>query len=242
MASLTWWTWVWVNSGSWWWTGRPGVLRFMGSQRVGHNWAIELNWAELIPPKKAIKISESIKTNFIQNSRINHRLEIIWRAFTSGKLQHLHTNNRVWPCTLILSRSNPATSRECLQGMILTKPISRALPMSQLWRKALSIGHFTLFLTLCSCLQLLSEISQSVSSVAQSNSLRPHESQHARPPCPSPTPGVHSDSHPSSQWSHPAISSSVIPFSSCPQSLPASEFFHWVNSSHEVAKVLEFQP
>ena len=44
MASLTQWTWVWVNSGSWWWTGRPGVLRFMGSQRVGHNWATDLNW------------------------------------------------------------------------------------------------------------------------------------------------------------------------------------------------------
>ena len=46
MASLTRWTWVWVNSGSWWWTGRPGVLRFMGSQRVGHDWATELNWTE----------------------------------------------------------------------------------------------------------------------------------------------------------------------------------------------------
>jgi len=44
MASLTRWTWVWVNSGSWWWTGRPGALRFMGSQRVGHDWATELNW------------------------------------------------------------------------------------------------------------------------------------------------------------------------------------------------------
>ena len=44
MASLTQWTWVWVNSGSWWWTGRPGVLWFMGSQRVGHDWATELNW------------------------------------------------------------------------------------------------------------------------------------------------------------------------------------------------------
>ena len=52
-----------------------------------------------------------------------------------------------------------------------------------------------------------------------------HESQHTRPPCPSPTPGVHSDSCPSSQWCHPAISSSVIPFSSCPQSLPASGSF-----------------
>ena len=44
MASLTRWTWVWVNSGSWWWTGRPGMLWFMGSQRVGHNWVTELNW------------------------------------------------------------------------------------------------------------------------------------------------------------------------------------------------------
>ena len=46
MASLTQWTWVWVNSRSWWWTGRPGVLRFMGSQRVRHDWATELNWTE----------------------------------------------------------------------------------------------------------------------------------------------------------------------------------------------------
>ena len=58
-----------------------------------------------------------------------------------------------------------------------------------------------------------------------SDSLRPHESQHARPPCPSATPGVDSDSRPSSQWCHPAILSSVVPFSSCPQSLPSSESF-----------------
>ena len=58
-----------------------------------------------------------------------------------------------------------------------------------------------------------------------SDSLRPHELQHAKPPCPSPTPGVHSNSCPSSQWCHPAISSSVVPFSSCPYSLPASESF-----------------
>ena len=44
MASPTWWTWIWVNSGSWWWTGRPGMLQFMGSQRVGHDWTTELNW------------------------------------------------------------------------------------------------------------------------------------------------------------------------------------------------------
>ena len=74
-----------------------------------------------------------------------------------------------------------------------------------------------------------------------SNSLQPHESQHARPPCPSPTPGVYPNSCPSSRWCYPIISSSVVPFSSCPQSLPASGFFQWINSSHEVAKLMEFQ-
>ena len=69
-----------------------------------------------------------------------------------------------------------------------------------------------------------------------SDSLQPHELQHARPPCPSPTLGVHSNSCPLSRWCHSAISSSVVPFSSCPQSLPASKSFQWVNSSHEVAK------
>ena len=58
MASLTQWTWVWVNSGSWWWTGRPGVLQFMGLQRVGNNWATELMW---IPPR-----------DWYQNTRDDH--------------------------------------------------------------------------------------------------------------------------------------------------------------------------
>ena len=81
-----------------------------------------------------------------------------------------------------------------------------------------------------------------------SNSLWPHESQHARPPCPSPTPGVHSDSHPSSQWCHPVISSSVVPFSSCPQSLPASEsfpmsqLFTWGGQSTGVSALASFLP
>ena len=81
-----------------------------------------------------------------------------------------------------------------------------------------------------------------------SNSLQPCESQHTRPPCPSPTPGVHSDSRPSSQWCHPAISSSVVPFSSCPQSLPASEsfpmsqLFAWGGQSTGVSALASFLP
>ena len=81
-----------------------------------------------------------------------------------------------------------------------------------------------------------------------SNSLRPHELQHARPPCPSPTPGVHSDSSPLSQWCHPAIPSSVVPFYSCPQSLPASEsipmsqFFAWGGQKTGVSALASFLP
>ena len=63
MASPTRWTWVWVSSGSWWWTGRPGVLRFTGSQRVGHDWATELNWITILTIKgrKKLLISSSSK-------------------------------------------------------------------------------------------------------------------------------------------------------------------------------------
>ena len=71
----------------------------------------------------------------------------------------------------------------------------------------------------------IAESSVQFSHSVVSDTLRPHESQHTRPPCPSPSPGVHWDLHPLSPWCHPAISSSVIPFSSCPQSLPASESF-----------------
>ena len=80
-----------------------------------------------------------------------------------------------------------------------------------------------------------------------SDSLWPHESQHARPPCPSPTPGVHSNSHPSSWWGHPAISSSVVPFS-CLQPLPASEsfpmsqLFTWGGQSTGVSALASFLP
>ena len=80
------------------------------------------------------------------------------------------------------------------------------------------------------------------------NSLRPHELQHARPPCPSPSPGVHSESRPSSKWCHSAISSSVIPFFSWPQSLPASksfpmsQLFAWGGQSTGVSILASFLP
>ena len=109
--------------------------------------------------------------------------------------------------------------------------------------------YLTLNLSGCSGLwRTLQSVSQSVQSPVVSDSLQPHESQYTRPTCPSPTPGVHSDSHPSSQWCHPAVSSSVVPFSSCPQSLPASEsfpmsqLFAWGGQSTGVSALASFLP
>ena len=88
----------------------------------------------------------------------------------------------------------------------------------------------------------------SVRSLSRVWLLRPHESQHARPPCPSPTPEVHSDSRSLSQWCHPAISPSVVPFSSCPQSLPASksspisQLFAWGGQSTGASALASVPP
>ena len=99
------------------------------------------------------------------------------------------------------------------------------------------------------CLHVIVQFSSvQFSHSVMSDSLWPHELQHARPPCPSPTPGVHPDSRPLSQWCHPAISSSVLPFSSCPQSLPASEsfpmsqLFTWGGQSTGVSALVSFLP
>ena len=151
MASLTWWTWAWVNSGSWWWTGRPGVLWFMGSQRVGHDWATELNWTE------------------------------------GCSIEGISCVLRTTICQVFFSVGKPSV-----------------------------------------------QFSRSV----VSDSLRPRESQHARPPCPSPTPRVHV------HWVSDAIEPSHLLLSPSPPAPNPSQhqsLFQWVNSSHEVAKVLEFQ-
>ena len=90
--------------------------------------------------------------------------------------------------------------------------------------------------------------SDQISRSVVSDSLQPHESQHARPPCPSPTPGVYPNSCPLSQWCHPATSSSVVPCSSCSQSLPASEsfpmsqLFTWGSQSAGVSALASFLP
>ena len=131
----------------------------MGSQRVGHDWATELNWTEL---------------------------------------------------NIDYSKGTPGSGN-------LEKTVS--VEMNQ-WKNEWTAAPTMNFIM---PIALLSSVQFSPSVV--SDYLRPHESQHARPPCPSPTPGVYPNPYPLSRWCHPAISSSVIPFSSCPQSFPASGSF-----------------
>ena len=84
MASPTQWTWVWVNSGSWYWTGRPGMLWFMGSKRVGHDWATELNWTELRATEGfiyySLYASTSLKFFIIKGAKLNYLFVSIWKV------------------------------------------------------------------------------------------------------------------------------------------------------------------
>ena len=92
MASPTRWTWVWVNSGSWWWTGRPGVLRFMGSQRVRHDWATELNWTAgtVIPITTDSKSTSKIKWLKIADKTQN-KVGSMWYL-----IMHMMSHNSNW--------------------------------------------------------------------------------------------------------------------------------------------------
>ena len=102
MASLTQWTWVWVNSRSWWWTGKPGVLRFMGSQRVRRDWETEVNWTELI-------------YNIVLVSRVQHsdtvtniHIFIFFRFFTQTYVHSV--GDAIQPSHPLLFPSPPALS------------------------------------------------------------------------------------------------------------------------------------
>ena len=101
-ASLTRWTWVWVNSGSWWWTGRPGMLRFMESQRVGHDWATELNWTDAY---------SAYQFSSVQS------LGCVWLFATPWTAALQAVSNAIQPSCPLLSPSPPTFSLSQPQGL-----------------------------------------------------------------------------------------------------------------------------
>ena len=88
MASLTGWTWVWVNSGSWWWTGSPGVLWFMASQRVGHYWATELNWTDRIHKQNSVGNIKEVSFAVITRKTFNRKYNLIFNLQCTERLHN----------------------------------------------------------------------------------------------------------------------------------------------------------
>ena len=162
--------------------------------------------------------------NFISQSQNAHGLFIAIGQKEKGDRGEVRKRHRSWPTAVWIF------------FLILQKHINTLLRLFQCFGRDLckrGVLTSSIFLQ-------FSSLQFSCSVV--SDSLQPHELQHARPP------GVHSDSHPLSQWCHPAISSSVVPFSSCPQSLPASEsfpmsqLFTWGGQSTGVSALASFLP
>ena len=142
----------------------------------------------------------------------------------------------VWRITKFLNQTSRRDfSFTCVFGIIYMSAIQRSKMQAEHIILNCLVATFKIYIYKYT--YIVAQFSHSV----VSNSLRPHKSQHARPPCPSPTLGVYPNPYPSSQWYHPTISSSVVPFSSCPQSLPASGSFPISQLFAWVAKVLEFQ-
>ena len=174
-----------------------------------------------------VNISQSLcYTSLLLKCLLSKILKVIWCFKQEQKKEYVHLWKRTWENSII-----------CIKEPLVT---FYSFLIWNIWR--LSPKDFK-----WGSIPFHDSSSVQFSRSVVSYSLRPHESQHTRPPCPSPTPGVHSDSRPSSQWCHPAISSWVIPFS-CPQSLPASEsfpmsqLFAWGGQSTGASALASFLP
>ena len=131
MASPIWWTWFWANSGSWWWTGKPGVLQCMGSPRVRHNWAIELNWPDPLSP--SMRDKESIQFQPLQSSAPpkmwEGRTEHLWSSqFRHRLIEWLMPYHRV--CF-------PIPYQHIIKGLFLGVPFTQYI-MSGFQQKIIS--------------------------------------------------------------------------------------------------------
>ena len=118
MASPNWWTWVWASSGSWWWTGRPGVLQSMGSQRIGHDWMTELNWrfwTRLLKVK--VKVAQLCLTLCDPMNHSTPGLSVHHQLPESTQTHVHRVSDAIQPSHLLSSPSSPALNLSQHQGL-----------------------------------------------------------------------------------------------------------------------------
>ena len=205
-CSSTQWTWVWVNSRSWWWTWRPGILQSMGSQRVGHNWATELNWS-LLPTSPDIS-SQSFSWTFLPS---------VQASLVAQRLKCLPPMRETWVQSL--GQEDPLEKEMATHSSIIAWRIPWMEKPGRLQSTGSQrVGHNwatspsppVQFSSVAqSCPTLCDPMNRSTPSLPVHHQLPEFTQTH-----------IHRV-----QWCHPAITSSVVPSFSCPQSLPASESF-----------------
>ena len=247
MASLTRWAWIWVDSGSWWWTGSPGVLRFMGLQRVGHDWATELNWTENwfsalcfyftaewiscmcthIPFLLSLPSTRPHPTPLGPHRAPSWALYALPQAPTSYLLYIWYLTHRCQCYSLTCTALKNSNSRGAVRRNGGIRSYATYIPLAS-QHLCFTLSHSfqhcycsvtQSFLTLCDRPYDLQHTSHQSFTVSQSCSC----------------------SCPLSQWCHPTISSSVFPFSSCPKSFLASFPMSHLFTSDQMGKVLELQ-
>ena len=150
MISPTQWTWVWLNSGSWWWTGRPGVLRFMGSQRVGHNWATELNWTDWNTLKMKLQFYINIYVSSV--CMINYQFRI-----TVSHLQSTHQSSEANSGTMVVVCIRVNSCMLCFVLCLVCKRYS----ISGYWKNMSTYPNFRNITTSALCIPFSKEINLS---------------------------------------------------------------------------------
>ena len=192
----------------------------------------QLCWDSVSTLRIFVAFSEIQRSN-LSMARISRSYGQRKNENLSPSFKWLRISRQEWISRPLIEARGPS---ECRAPGNCRRSISRKLALLMALSPRQGRNNDLGFLVLCLLNRVMFSSVQFSCSVV-SDSLRPHELQHARPPCPSPTPRVYSDSHPSSQWCHPAISSSVVPFSSCPRSLPASESFkiYYISMSFDIA-------